>query len=401
MRLLASIFSFSFATFAAGQTLVMGSAAITPQDLPVEGSQTFIDLASPATATGYVQTAGFEWSAFPCTGATKIKVFRQDGSILRLVDERGPFDVVETFNEVSLDPAIAVRQGDLLGITRVSECGGPRAGTFVPSEGFVSFTGDVTEVPLADGSIRRDWLLQGRAVGVAVESVVRVLPVVGSTPGAFGSFFRTGAQLTNTWSDTISGRVTYRAAGTGATLDDPSLPYSLEPLSTVAYSDVLQTLGQTGLGTLDVVVPVTSGDPLITTRVYEDHGEGGTSGFSEDAINPDCCSDQRVLFMRSIGYLVAPADPTHFRFNIGVRALFKAPTLRFRIVGHSTAVTRTYLPSSFEQKSVQELLGEALSPNALISIEVVAGNAIVYGATVDNISNDPSIQFANARFIGP
>ncbi len=392
----------------ATQCLVIGSEAINPLAVPVESKQTFVDLATPATATGFTQTASFEWSEFPCPGAAKLKVFRQDGSVLRLVAEWGPFDVAATFNEVSLEPTTTVRQGDLFGISRVSECGGPRAGTDFPSEGFVSFTGDVTEVPLSSGSIQRDRLLQGRVVGVAVWSVGRVLPAVGSTPGAFGSFFRTGTQLTNTGSgDEITGTLVFRAAGSGARLDDPSLPYSINAFSTVAYSDLLQAMGQTGLGTLDVVVPLISpdltpsGEPQITTRVYDDRGDHGTSGFTEDAIDPDCCGDPRVFYMRSVGYLVAPADPTHFRFNIGVRALFKAPTLRFRIVGHGSAVTRTYLPSSFEQKSAEELLGEPLPPNALIEIVVEAGNAIVYGATVDNISNDPNIQFATARFIGP
>jgi hypothetical protein len=394
----------------ATECLLVGNEATTAVDVAVESNRTFVDLATPATATGFVQTARFGWSDSPCPHAAMIKLFRQDGQILRVIAEWGPFDAAQAVNEVALEPEATVKQGDLFGISRVSECGGPKAGTQSPSEGYISFAEDTNELELSSGSIQRDRLIQGRVVGVAAESVRRVLPAAGSTPGAFGSFFRTGMQLSNTGGgEADTGRLVFRKAGSGGTPDDPSLPYSIAAFSTVAYSDILEAMGQTGLGTLELVVSSIvppnsggpSGEPQITARVYEDRGAQGTSGFTEDAIDPDCCGDRRVFFMRSIGYLVAPADPTKFRFNIGVRALFRAPTVKFRIVGHGSAVTRTYLPSSFEQQSAEALLGESLPPNALIEIFVEAGNAIVYGATVDNISNDPSIQFATASFFGP
>jgi len=136
-------------------------------------------------------------------------------------------------------------------------------------------------------------------------------------------------------------------------------------------------------------------------RIYEDNGEEGTAGFTEDAIDPVCCTDARVLFIRSTSYLVAPAIPAHFRYNVGIRSLFKAPTLTFSVVGSGTSVTRSYPPSSFEQRSAEELLGAPLPPNALIAIQVDAGTAIVYGATVDNVTNDASIQFASVAFTSP
>jgi hypothetical protein len=37
-------------------------------------------------------------------------------------------------------------------------------------------------------------------------------------------------------------------------------------------------------------------------------------------------------------------------------------------------------------------------PNASIEISVSSGSAIIYGATIDNVTNDSSIQFARVVF---
>jgi len=392
-----------FCGTAASQTLTMGNGMIDFQNLNVSGVQTFVDLVRPATASGTIESASLGWSQFPCSAAVKIKVLRREGDTLALVAERGPFDVVSVYAAFPLSPPIEVAQGDLIGLSRVSDCGGPQA-TFLtgnPSEGFAQFVGDITSpVPYAGGG-GGGGFLQVAASGPATEMIARVLPAAGSTPGAFESFFRTAIQLSNTGTATKTGRLVYHAAGHTSSPEDPSLPFSIEPFSTVAYPDVVATMGQEGLGTLDVAVPVTSGSPLVTARIYEDNGEEGTAGFTEDAIDPVCCTDARVLFIRSTSYLVAPADPAHFRYNVGIRSLFKAPTLTFSVVGSGTSVTRSYPPSSFEQRSAEELLGAPLPPNALIAIQVDAGTAIVYGATVDNVTNDASIQFASVAFTSP
>jgi hypothetical protein len=58
-------------------------------------------------------------------------------------------------------------------------------------------------------------------------------------------------------------------------------------------------------------------------------------------------------------------------------------------------VTRTYAPIYFLQAgSAQFLDGYALKGGEVISIAVTRGRAIIYGATTDNITNDPSQQFA-------
>ena len=154
-------------------------------------------------------------------------------------------------------------------------------------------------------------------------------------------------------------------------------------------------MGETGIGTLDVVVPASVDVPLITARVYSDAGGGGTFGFTEEPVDTTCCGG--ILLRGSLSRIVAPTDPRRFRFNVGVRALFEAPTITFRVLGPGGTilreVTRSYPASTVLQETAEALFGAPLAANALVEVEVTSGNAIVYGATVDNVTNDPSIQY--------
>jgi len=239
------------------------------------------------------------------------------------------------------------------------------------------------------------------SVCAATESVVRVIPAAGSTPGNFGSFFRTGVQLSNPYTAAVTGRFVYHPAGVSGSPTDPTLTYTVAPHSTVSYDDLVQTMGQGGLGTLDVVVPSTSDVPVIVARVYNDAGAAGSSGFTEEAIDPGS-SDTRILFQGSTSLLVAPPNDTSLRFNIGVRTLLSGASVTFRVLDANgaviTTVTKEYDPTFYEQQPAATLLGAPLPPNASIEVSVSSGSAIIYGATIDNVTNDPSIQFARVVF---
>ena len=52
-------------------------------------------------------------------------------------------------------------------------------------------------------------------------------------------------------------------------------------------------------------------------------------------------------------------------------------------------------PVSFFQVSSSVLLGGyVLTGGETISFELTSGSAFIYGATTDNVTNDPSVQFA-------
>jgi hypothetical protein len=153
-------------------------------------------------------------------------------------------------------------------------------------------------------------------------------------------------------------------------------------------------MGLTGLGSLDVFADTGTATPVFVVRVFNDGGATGTTGFNEEQIKP---SD--ALLAGERGYLIAPPDSALYRYNMGVRTLGSGATLMITARSATGAVTRTvtrtYPPNYFEQRDSGAFLnGAAVAANESLTIQVVAGSAIVYGATVDNRTNDPSLQLA-------
>lgn len=224
-----------------------------------------------------------------------------------------------------------------------------------------------------------------------------ILPVVGSTAGAFDSNFKTEVQFHNRSDETMRGFVAFHPQGRGAVSTDPVLAYELAPRQTVHFDDLVAAMGATGLGSLDVV-PTEGGIPAVVARAYDDQGENGTSGATIRLVDP---RDALVPGLR--GLLVLPSNFEQFRFNIGVRTLVEGAMLRVTVYGqngiarHST--DRSYGAHLFEQRAAADFLGTTILPNESVDVEVLAGAAILYGTTTDNVSNDPSIQ--NAAVVGP
>ncbi len=396
--------SLCLASGVGAQALTMGNT-VTPNagDAVVSDVRTDIDLVNPASATGTINTATFTWTAAPCPSAVKIKVFRRQADTLIFIAERGSFDVTATSMTVSLAPAIPVEQGDLIAIARVANCGNPETLTGIVSAGYLSYSSDVSSnVTIAEAEGNGGGILNVRATGIATESIAAVIPAAGSTPGNFGSFFKTGVQLSNPGASEISGRFVYHRAGVPGTSADPSLNFTVGAHSTISYPDLVAAMGQSGLGSLDVVVPDSSDLPVIVARVYNDAGTDGTSGFTEDAIDPSGSFENRVVFAGATGFLVAPPDVANFRFNIGIRSLLSGALINFRVRDASGVivreVTKTYTSTFYEQQSAETLLGGPILANDQIEVSVSSGSAIIYGATVDNTTQDPSIQFVRVLF---
>ncbi len=231
------------------------------------------------------------------------------------------------------------------------------------------------------------------------EVLSRVVPVVGSTPGNNGSFFRTGLQLRNAGSAALSGRFVYHPAGVSSHTSDPSVAFSVPAGGTIAYGDVVHEMGVQGLGSLDLMLTPASGSPVIVTRVFNDGGAGGTSGFNEEAVDPNARGGgSPVLTGTTLGVLVAPSDLTRFRYNIGARSLASGVGMTIVVrdaAGASVHILQRSLdPNFFLQQSAADFLGISLEANDSIEIRIDRGSAIVYGATTDNVTNDPSIQYA-------
>ncbi|HEX9304299.1 MAG TPA: hypothetical protein VGA31_07600, partial [Thermoanaerobaculia bacterium] len=168
-----------------------------------------------------------------------------------------------------------------------------------------------TESGFANGSPKIGRITTARAPAISS----RALPVVGSTPGANGTFFKTSVQLHNPGPAAIAGQIVFHASGTSGSSSDPALPYSLAPGQTQSIADLLPAMGRSGLGSADI--EVTSGSPPVATaRVFNDAGAEGTTGFTEEALRPE-----EALSAGARGVLLLPPDLTAFRYNIGVRTL--------------------------------------------------------------------------------
>ncbi|HEY2325557.1 MAG TPA: hypothetical protein VGJ82_22055 [Thermoanaerobaculia bacterium] len=223
----------------------------------------------------------------------------------------------------------------------------------------------------------------------------RVFTVVGSTPGNFGSYFKTAVQLYNPRTQTISGKIVFHTQATSGSASDPSLAYSIAPGKTLAFADLLPAMGiASGLGSADIVSDVNSALPVALSRVFNDGGAAGTTGLSQEALSTD-----DALQQGSTAVLFAPTDVSKFRLNIGVRTLAQGAavsiTVRDRDGAVVKTVSKTFDGTYFRQFGSADFLdGYNLTGGETITIEVSSGSAFFYGATTDNVTNDPSVQTA-------
>ncbi len=227
---------------------------------------------------------------------------------------------------------------------------------------------------------------------VPVELPTTIIPVVGSLAGSGGSFFRTSIQLFNGSTRPISGRMLFHPRGVVGRNSGAALHYSLAPGQSVEYIDVVAAMGESGLGTLDVVAD-SGALPVTFSRLFNDHGDGGTSGMSVDGIRPD---DALTKGSRTV--LLVPSDLSASRFNVGLRSLSDGATIRIiiadqdgRVLG---SISRIYPANFFDQQSAESLAGMTLVGSESLTFELESGSAIVYGAITDNRTQDPTLRYA-------
>jgi hypothetical protein len=384
---------------AAAQTITVGSLPVFPNfgfnATPVQ--LTAVDLAFPSTGTGTMTQATFTWSSVPCAATVKIKFFRRSGDTLTFLAERGPFDATANTETVALSPAVPVQAGDLIGIARVASCGSPVGLSPGAAGGHVAFSGDIsTSVAIASGTTTPNTSLAVTATGSGTvtppANPASIVPVVISSPGAPPSNFRVAVQLHNPSATIVTGQLVYHPQLVPASASDPALPYSINPGQTQFLGDVLAVLGQSGIGSLDVVV-TTGSAPVVSVRVYNDGGALGTNGFTEDAFKPS-----EALSAGARGVLVAPFDTVLFRYNVGVRTLGSGAAVTITVRDSAgivqRTVTRTFTPNTFQQTDAATFTGGPLAANQSITIDVMSGSLFLYGATADNRTQDPALQFA-------
>ena len=396
-----------FGVFPAAQAGIVVAGPITGGSrLPLSnagvGGITAISV-SPVDGDGVLDTVTFGWSSAAACAAVKIKVFRQDGSNLDFIGERGPIPV--TWNAggelttAPLSPVIAVQKGDLLGIApaNTGDCG--NAVGWTPGLGTVaSYDSDVTSnVGIAAASISSGLTLSLFASGSGSgETFAGILTGAGSLQGGAGSNIKTSLQFTNPGFSTTTGRLVFHPAGPSAGPNDASFGFSLNPGQTGSTDDAVAAMGLAGLFTVDILLATGDGTPLAIARVYNDGGDAGTAGFTEEVIDPSNVPGGEGVSVT--GVLLGPPDVSKYRYNIGIRTIGGPVGVFVTVKDHHGDVVHTfsdqYPANSYTQKSSHDFLGGFdLDADESIEITFSGGGAIIYGAMADNISNDPSVQF--------
>jgi len=355
---------------------------------------TLIDWSSPASATGTVNTASVAWhgATSPCDAIFFVRFYAIPGNafVTVMTAERGPFRAVSGINTVALDPPVAVTSETYIGIRRGAgpESCGQAYGTFTRVPGRALYTAnDFKNGSLAAISPVSNFRLQAQASS-APSVRVFTIPAVASAAGSSGSFFRTALTLANPTTLEIRGKLVLRLAGRAGSDADPSLDFVLPPNGTLNYADIVETMGHSGLGSLDIFTTA-SPTPIATARVFNDAGALGTSGLFEEGVPAGS------TYAATANVLV-PDDLTNFRLNIGIRTI-TATTVNIDIYDATGArqgtTSRSYPADYFEQITASAFInGAPVPPGGRIVASAFEKEFIVYGAVTDNRTNDPSMR---------
>ena len=217
---------------------------------------------------------------------------------------------------------------------------------------------------------------------ISLKPADAVVPVVGSTRGQSNANFKTELQLANPTDKAMSGWLFLRPHGAARR-------YELAAHTTLSFTDVVADLGASGLGSLDVLVDLGI-VPTIVARAYDDQ-PAGTTGVTVPAVR-----NGSILANGDTSALIVPRDLVRYRFNIGVRTMESGTSLEL-ITRSANGTERhrrivSFAANHFEQQPGDLFTGTSLAADDIIEIHVMAGSAIVYATTVDNATNDSSIQ---------
>jgi hypothetical protein len=284
-----------------------------------------------------------------------------------------------------------VQAGDYLAVVQLQDtttCGSVGAAVGGAHEMILRYQGiDFSTGSFATGGSLLNATALSASASSDSEVVAAMLPVVGSTAGV-GAFFRTDLQVVNPINLPIKGKLIFHPAAVTASPNDPSIAYSNSELLTTSIPDVVALMGQSGLGSLDVV-PTSGPPPRLIARIYSDNGPAGTAGFTMDSLAPDQALRQGATYM-----LVTAADLSSFRMNVGVRTLDDGLTI---FVFHgSVSFSRSYSANHFEQGTLAAFLGEQPVANGHYFIQIQSGSAFIYTTTTDNRTSDTTIQLLSS-----
>lgn len=227
----------------------------------------------------------------------------------------------------------------------------------------------------------------GARAALAQQAHRTVLPVVGSTRGLNGAMFKTSLRI-GPAPDAEAGRIIFHPAGVAGSDDDPSIPYHLARGETLQFDDVVAAIGQSGIGSLDVVPAIASGSGVsaVEARLFNEAPQG-TYGAFERGVQP------ADVFRPDDWNIFVPS--ARFRVNVGIRTITAARVTFFHF-GSGGDLTEKILdlPANYIfMQSAEQFFGEPVRPGDSIVISIAGENvfAIPFHTFTDNSTNDPAV----------
>lgn len=219
-----------------------------------------------------------------------------------------------------------------------------------------------------------------------------ILPIVGSTPGSAGSKFKTSLVLRATAAEQ-RGRLIFHPQGQPASDSDPSIPYSFPGRQPMILDDVVAAIGQSGIGSLDVV-PDEEGSsivPSIEARLFNETSTG-TFGTLAQPVYP-----YEYLHAPLLEVVVPESDRS--RVNVGFRTI-TATTVRvliYNAAGTLVSFRDASFPAGWMQMtSINDFAGKVLGPGQMIQANF-SGSVIPFYTVTENSTNDPTLIVASPR----
>lgn len=217
-----------------------------------------------------------------------------------------------------------------------------------------------------------------------------LLPVVGSTRGANNASFKTSLRL-GPPTTLSTGKIIFHPAGRAGRDDDPSIPYRVEIGQTLQFDDVVAAIGQSGIGSIDIlpIFPfVTSGVTVlpVEARLFNEAAEGTYGAFEAPVLPAD-------VYRPADWNIFVPSS--RFRVNIGIRTLTPAHVTFFHL-GVDGSVSQKFAdyPSDYVfLDAADHFFGEPVKPGDSILMTISGDNvmAIPFHTFTDNSTNDPAL----------
>ena len=213
-----------------------------------------------------------------------------------------------------------------------------------------------------------------------------VLPVVGSTPGAFGGKFKTSLIL-RPFSANQRGRLVFHPAGQVASDSDPSIAYSFTSNAPLVFDDVVAAIGQSGIGSLDVIPDEDASSivPKIEARLYNETPLG-TFGTVVAPAYP-------IDYLRPPSMEVTIPERDSARVNIGFRTL---TDVTMRIFVENAAGTLlsfhdvSYPAGWMQMTPPAQFVGKPVQKGYVITVGF-SGAIIPFYTITENSTNDPTL----------